>query len=70
MLDTDLEKDTQVIDSNNRRCIENPRVGGSIPPLGTILQTKKWLSISKCAFKLRKSKTHLKHTFCRVADYF
>jgi hypothetical protein len=39
-LDTDLDKNTQVIDSNNRPSIENPRVGGSIPPLGTIYHFK------------------------------
>ena len=39
-LDTDLDKDTQVIDSNNRPSIENPRVGGSIPPLVTIFTNK------------------------------
>ena len=31
---------------------------------------KQWLSFARCALKLCKSKTHLKHTFCRVADYF
>jgi hypothetical protein len=40
-LDTKIDKDTQVIDSKYRRCIENPRVGGSIPPLGTIFQPGK-----------------------------
>jgi hypothetical protein len=39
-LDTDLDKDMQVIDSKYRRCIENPRVDGSIPPLGTIYHLK------------------------------
>ena len=39
-LDTDLDKGTQVIDSKCYRCIENPRVGGSIPPLGTTFTNK------------------------------
>ena len=39
-LDTDLDKCTQVIDFKCCRCIENPRVGGSIPPLGTTFTNK------------------------------
>ena len=39
-LDTKIDKDTQVIDSKCCRSIENPRVGGSIPPLGTIFTNK------------------------------
>jgi hypothetical protein len=38
--DTKLDKDTQVIGFKYRRCIENPRVGGSIPPLGTMFTLK------------------------------
>jgi len=39
-LDTKIDKDTQVIDSKYCPSIENPRVGGSIPPLGTIYHLK------------------------------
>ena len=35
-LDIKMDKDTQVIDFKYRPSIANPRVGGSIPPLGTI----------------------------------
>ena len=35
-LDTKLDQTKEIINFKRRRCIENPRVGGSIPPSGTI----------------------------------
>jgi hypothetical protein len=34
-LDTKLDQTKEIINFKRRRCIENPRVGGSIPPPGT-----------------------------------
>jgi len=46
--------------------IENPRVGGSIPPPGTIYKRKQWFRFWFYTQCVCISKTHQTHTFCRV----
>jgi hypothetical protein len=55
-LDTKLDKKLQIFDFKYRPCIENPRVGGSIPPLGTIYHFKS-ISYSLVDFKIIASNT-------------